>query len=97
MKVPLMSVPVSSHPKDSLFVTRMGNTPPATSFPVYGGGSSRCPAAIPNVAVDMDKKSDSDVLRLFGKLEDESVSAFITRTKGLIVLMATIMQVRTWA
>lgn len=54
----------------------------------------RCPSAIPSLSFDTTGKSDAEVMRAFGMLEGETLSLFIGRTKGLIVMMAAIMQVR---
>ena len=53
----------------------------------------RCPSAIPNLSFDTKGKSDAEVLTLIGKGEGEDMKTYLSRTKGLVVLMATVMQV----
>lgn len=55
--------------------------------------SRKCPAAIPMMSFDTAGKSDAEVMLLYGMREEESMSTYLTRTKGLIVLMAAVMQV----
>lgn len=38
--------------------------------------------------------SDGEMMARLGQLPDEDISTFLGRTKGLVVLMATAMQVR---
>ncbi|CAN0518815.1 unnamed protein product, partial [Laminaria digitata] len=53
----------------------------------------RCPSAVPSLSFDTAGKSDAEVMALFGKGEEEDMQAYLNRTKGLVVLMATVMQV----
>eukprot|EP00904_Undaria_pinnatifida_P001137 jgi/Undpi1/11023/HiC_scaffold_30.g13323.m1 len=56
----------------------------------------RCPSAIPHLSFDTKGKSDAEVLTLIGKGEGEDMKTYLSRTKGLVVLMATVMQGWSW-
>lgn len=45
------------------------------------------------LSFDTAGKSDAEVMLLYGMREEESMSTYLTRTKGLIVLMAAVIQV----
>ncbi|CAM9129364.1 unnamed protein product [Ascophyllum nodosum] len=51
-----------------------------------------CPSAVPALAFNTAGMSDTKVMSLLGKLEGEDMTAYLNRTKGLIVLMAATMQ-----
>ncbi|CAM9109024.1 unnamed protein product [Pylaiella littoralis] len=53
---------------------------------------TRCPSAVPALAFDTAGLSDGEVMALLGQAGDEDMPAFLNRTKGLVVLMASIMQ-----
>lgn len=71
------------HPKYSLILVLM----------FFVDLSRKCPVAIPMMSFDTAGKSDAEVMLLYGMREEESMSTYLTRTKGLIVLMAAVMQV----
>lgn len=54
----------------------------------------RCPSAIPALSFDTAGLSDGEMMARLGKLPDEDMPTFLNRTKGLVVLMATAMQVK---
>lgn len=54
----------------------------------------RCPSAIPALSFDTAGLSDGEMMARLGQLPDEDIPTFLGRTKGLVVLMATAMQVR---
>ena len=54
----------------------------------------RCPSAVPDLSFDTAGLSDGEMMARLGQLPDEDISTFLGRTKGLVVLMATAMQVR---
>ncbi|CAM9307538.1 unnamed protein product [Ascophyllum nodosum] len=51
-----------------------------------------CPSAVPALTFNTASMSDTEVMSLLGKLEGENMRTYLNRTKGLIVLMAAIMQ-----
>lgn len=53
----------------------------------------RCPSAVPALSFDTAGLSDGEVMERLGQLPEEDIPAFLNRTKGLVVLMATVMQV----
>ncbi|CAM9666138.1 unnamed protein product, partial [Hapterophycus canaliculatus] len=52
----------------------------------------RCPSAIPALSFDTAGLSDEEVMASLGQMGGEDLPAFLNRTKGLVVLMAAIMQ-----
>lgn len=54
----------------------------------------RCPSAIPALSFDTAGLSDGEIMARLGQLPDEDITIFLNRTKGLVVLMATAMQVK---
>lgn len=79
-------------------------TPPSPPLPMLPlchlpctSMTRRCPSAIPKVSFDTTNKSDEEVMQMLGMDKGEDMRAFLSRTKGLIVLMAAVMQVRCCA
>ena len=54
----------------------------------------RCPSAVPALSFDTAGLSDGEIMARLGQLPGEDIPSFLNRTKGLVVLMATVMQVR---
>ncbi|CAM9401592.1 unnamed protein product [Ectocarpus fasciculatus] len=53
---------------------------------------SRCPSAVPALSFDTAGLSDDEVMTLLGQTRGEDLPTFLNRTKGLVVLMAAVMQ-----
>ncbi|CAM9806839.1 unnamed protein product [Ectocarpus sp. 12 AP-2014] len=52
----------------------------------------RCPSAVPALSFDTAGLSDGEVMALLGQTGGEDLPTFLNRTKGLVVLMAAVMQ-----
>lgn len=49
---------------------------------------------MPALSFDTAGLSDGEIVARLGQLPDEDMPTFLNRTKGLVVLMATVMQVK---
>ncbi|CAB1117146.1 unnamed protein product [Ectocarpus sp. CCAP 1310/34] len=56
----------------------------------------RCPSAVPALSFDTAGFSDDEVMSLLGQTGGEDLPTFLNRTKGLVVLMAAVMQGWCW-
>lgn len=49
---------------------------------------------MPAISFDTAGLSDGEMMARLGQLPEEDIPTFLSRTKGLVVLMATVMQVK---